>query len=68
MASKTQAAIIGATIAVACCTLGGAALAFLLSTAGRESIVVAYDTESRGNDATAAMQASRHGASQPATL
>jgi hypothetical protein len=53
MAFKDRPAAIGATIAIAFCALGVAALAFLLSTAGRDSIALAYDTEGHRNDATA---------------
>jgi hypothetical protein len=53
MEFKNRPAAIGAIIAIAFCTLGGAALAFLLSAAGRDSIALAYDTENHGNGATA---------------
>jgi uncharacterized protein (TIGR03118 family) len=56
MAFKNRPAAIGAAIAIAFCALGSAALAFLLSTAGRDSTALAYDTEGYGNDATAFVQ------------
>lgn len=44
MAFKNRPAAVGMIIAISFCALGGAALAFLLSTAGRDSIALAYDT------------------------
>jgi hypothetical protein len=53
MAFKNRPAIIGTIMAISFGALGSAALAFLLSTAGRDSTAMAYDTESHGNHATA---------------
>jgi hypothetical protein len=53
MAFKDRPAAIGATIEISFCVLGIAALAFLLSTAGRDSIAHAYDTETYRDNATA---------------
>jgi hypothetical protein len=59
MAFKNRPAAIGAIIAIAFCVLGSAALGFLLSAAGRDSIALAYDTENHGTDATAFVQTKR---------
>jgi hypothetical protein len=56
MTFKNRPAVIGAIIAISFCALGSAALAFLLSTAGRDSTALAYDTESYGNHAMASVQ------------
>jgi hypothetical protein len=56
MVFKNRPAVIGTIIAISFCVLGSAALAFLLSTTGRDATAMAYDTESHVHHATALVE------------